>query len=236
MAIIKATIYLTTLQLSFKGEIIMEGRDQRVLEVESLIAQIQGVISNRLVCQDGEIVEIHVLANNNRTPKQLVRDIESAVMVKLGLELDHKKISVVQLEPGMPLPLDENFRFQFKAISYSSENGTAAIMITIKSGDDLYTATISGPKTGQNRLRLTASATLSAVEKYLKIEETFIVGDIQRINLCGQEIIVSAIYMRSKDREEMLLGTAINKGDDLEATVRASLDAINRRLSVLTEN
>ncbi|MCJ7806863.1 MAG: hypothetical protein MUP57_04880, partial [Clostridia bacterium] len=117
----------------------MEDKDQTVREIESIISQIQGVSSGRLVCQDGDIVEIHVLADKTRSPKQVVRDIESAVLIKLGLELDHKRISVAQLGPDMLAPADEVIRFQLKGINYSSENGTTTIMVTIKTGDNLYT-------------------------------------------------------------------------------------------------
>lgn len=214
----------------------MEDKDQTVREIESIISQIQGVSSGRLVCQDGDIVEIHVLADKTRSPKQVVRDIESAVLIKLGLELDHKRISVAQLGPDMVAPADKETRFQLKGINYSSENGTTTIMVTLKTGDNLYTAKITGPNSKQNRLKLTASATLSAVEQYLNIDGKLVVGDVQRINLCEQEIIISAIILHSKYQEEVLFGTAINKGDDLESTVRASLDALNRRLSLLKNN
>ncbi len=214
----------------------MESNDYSVQEIESIIAQIQGVVSGKLVCQDGEIVEVHVLADKTRSPKQVVRDIESAVLIKLGLELDHKRISVAQLESSITAPVDETSRFQIKGINYSTENGSTVIMITIKTGNNLYTAKITGPNTRQNRLRLTASATLSAIEQSLNIEGEFIIGDIQKIDMCEQQIIVTAIYHRSKYQEEILLGTAINKGDDLESTVRASLDAINRRLTLLKSN
>ena len=210
----------------------MESTDQLAQEIEAIITQIQGVISGRLVCQDGEIVEVHVLADKSRSPKQVVRDIESAVLIKLGIEMDHKRISVAQLESGLTAPVDEAVRLQFKSINYSSDNGSAAIMITVKKGDDLYSAKVNGPNTRQNRLRLTASATLKAIEQYLDIDGKMFLGDVKRFNVCDHEIIFSAIYLRSKYHEELLLGTAINKGDDLEATARASLDAINRRLTI----
>ena len=214
----------------------MEDKDQTVREIESIISQIQGVASGRLVCRDGDIAEIHVLADKTCSPKQIVRDIESAVLIKMGLELNHKQISVAQLETDMLAPANDGIRFQLKGINYSAENGTTTIMVTIKTGDNLYTAKITGPNSRQNRLKLTASATLSAIEQYLNVDGKLVIGDVQRINLCGQEIIISAFFLHSKYQEELLLGTAVNRGDDLESTVRASLDAINRRLSLWKNN
>ncbi len=83
---------------------------------------------------------------------------------------------------------------------------------------------------------MVASATLGAIEKSLGVKNMLFISDAQKIHLCGQNAIAVSVCLRSDNQEEVLLGTAVNKGDDLEATVRASLDAINRRLTVLTDN
>jgi len=215
----------------------LQDKNDLVKDIESIITQVQGVISGRLICQDDEIVEIHVLADSSRSPKQVVRDIESAVLVKQGLELDHKKISVAQLGDDVPPPPKTDTRLQFSSINYSVENGTAATSITINANNELYTAAAKGPNTRSNRLKLTSEAALSAVEQSVNINGKLIVGDVQKLNLCGHEIITVAVCFHHLDRtEDILLGTAVNKGDDLESTVRATLDAINRKVSSLVTN
>ncbi len=210
----------------------MQDKNQMIREIESIITQVQGVISGRLICQDDTIVEIHVLADSSRSPKQVVRDIESAVLIKQGLELDHKKISVAQLGEDVPAPPKSETRLQFSSINYSVENGTAATSITINSENELYTAATSGPNTRHNRLKLAASAALSAVEQSVSINGKLILGDVHKQTLCEHEVITVAVcFHHANKTEEILLGTAINKGDDLESTVRATLDAINRRVT-----
>ena len=50
-------------------------------DYEVLINKIPGIISSRFVTNsDNEIIELHVLANIYRSPKQLVRDIQSALL------------------------------------------------------------------------------------------------------------------------------------------------------------
>ncbi len=205
-------------------------------EIESIIDQIQGVVSGRLICKNDEVVEIHVLADSTRSPKQIVRDIESAILVKLGIEMDHKKISVAQLSQTEPIAADPGIRFQFKSFNYKAENGNAEVMVTISNNDKSFTAKVTGPNTRQNRLRLTAIATLSAIEQCMNIEGMLIVGDVQKVVLYGQAAIAAVVCLRSSYQEEILLGTALNRGDDLESTVRASLDAVNRRITVLKNN
>jgi hypothetical protein len=52
--------------------------------------------------------EIHVLTTNEVTPKQTVRNIESALIAHLGMRVDHRKISVAtSMEPRKTPPLPE---------------------------------------------------------------------------------------------------------------------------------
>src|SRR3990172_2223877 len=67
--------------------------------LEQRLGQIRGVISARVMPgNDGDIGEVHILAACQRTPKQLVRDIESLVLLHFKTKLDYRKISIVQLE------------------------------------------------------------------------------------------------------------------------------------------
>ena len=73
----------------------MEGKELKVMqleECENLLKQIRDVISVSIVLDEhNQIEEIHVLAEDNRSAKQLVRDIETLLRVEYGIELDHKK-------------------------------------------------------------------------------------------------------------------------------------------------
>lgn len=62
---------------------------------EELIATLPGVVSVRIVpSESGGVDTIHVLATGETLPKQMVRNIESALMAHLGLRVDHRKVSV----------------------------------------------------------------------------------------------------------------------------------------------
>src|SRR4051794_27193184 len=62
---------------------------------EKLIATLQSVVSARIVAgENGVIDAIHVLVSGELMPKQVVRNIESALMAHLGMKVDHRKISV----------------------------------------------------------------------------------------------------------------------------------------------
>ncbi len=64
---------------------------------EELVASLSDVVSARISSDvSGAITAIHVLVGGATAPKQMVRNIESALMAQLGLRVDHRKISVAQ--------------------------------------------------------------------------------------------------------------------------------------------
>jgi len=66
-----------------------------IKRAEELILTLPGVISARIVAGDsGAIDQIHVLTTSELTPKQMVRNIESALIAHLAMRIDHRKISV----------------------------------------------------------------------------------------------------------------------------------------------
>ena len=71
---------------------------------ENLLTSLEGILSARVVTTPlGEVSEVHVLAQAGLQPKQLVRNIESALLAHLGLKIDHRKISIAQTADVKPL-------------------------------------------------------------------------------------------------------------------------------------
>ena len=66
--------------------------------IERLLCGLPGVVSARVVAEaGGAIEEIHVLATERLHPKQVVRNVESALSAGLGLDVDRRVISVAQI-------------------------------------------------------------------------------------------------------------------------------------------
>ncbi len=76
-----------------------------IKRAEELILTLPGVISARIVAGDsGAIDQIHVLTTSELTPKQMVRNIESALIAHLAMRIDHRKISVATTTEAKPKP------------------------------------------------------------------------------------------------------------------------------------
>lgn len=59
-------------------------RDQVISHCESLIEQIEDIVSAKIETGDeGKISEIHVVSKSDRNPKQIIRDIESTLIAFL---------------------------------------------------------------------------------------------------------------------------------------------------------
>ena len=67
-------------------------------EFEDELKRLPGIIAASVVTGPDAIPnEIHVLAEPGKPPKQVVRDVQSFAMLKLGLDIDHRIVSVVQI-------------------------------------------------------------------------------------------------------------------------------------------
>ncbi len=84
-----------------EGEPPEPGSPEWLRQADRLLTALTAVVSARVVVgPTGEIEEIHVLATDEATPKQTVRNVQSALMAQLGTRVDRRKISVAPLDPG----------------------------------------------------------------------------------------------------------------------------------------
>lgn len=69
--------------------------------VEQLLTSLAGIVSARTVTgTSGQLEEIHILATADLQPKQIVRNVESALSAGLGIKIDRRIVSVAQLRTG----------------------------------------------------------------------------------------------------------------------------------------
>src|ERR687891_2857521 len=88
-----------------------------VRRAENLLTSLEGILSARVVTTPlGEVSEVHVLAQAGLAPKQLVRNIESALLAQLGLKIDHRKISIAQTAEVRPIEMLERDAVRDKSL------------------------------------------------------------------------------------------------------------------------
>ena len=220
--------------------------DETAALYEELICKVQGVFSAKVKIDeaDGEIIECHVLADRSRNVKQLVRDVQSALMAQFHVDLDYKLISVAQVDnldsmigPSRDeLPVEEKKteapRVLLKSFSVGYEGSMIKATVSLAAGERVYSGEASGNSGANSRFRTLAQAVVNAVNYNIDQGLTLSILDVQRFNINGQNAYAVAVYCRHMGREDTLLGAAIIREDENVAVVKAALDALNRRLFV----
>ena len=158
-------------------------------EIEGLIAALRGVLAAHVTLGTlGQIEEIHVLAAEQLHPKQIVRNIESALSAGLEIAVDRRMISVAQVraddedayvpddasapqlpqatpqEPGRTQ--DEKIAVRYVFVGYDSRTQPdleAACRVTIRRGGDVISGSGTGPSTRLGRAQAAARAVFSAI-------------------------------------------------------------------------
>jgi len=218
--------------------------DFAVEEIESSLGQIAEVTAARVVASpDGGILEIHVLSTTLKSPKQLVRDIESTLMAGFNIAVDHKKISIAQLggdtsaasdEAPVPGRDEQGARPRIHAINASVSGLYSDAAVTLEVGGELYDGRASAPSSQTGRQRIIAQATLNAVSMVTNGSHTFALEDVAIIRLGREEVAVSCVTIVSPLGEQSFTGSAMVRQNEKDSIVRATLDAINRRMGFLT--
>lgn len=215
----------------------------KVEEIEAALAEVGEIKAARVVAShDGVIQEIHVLALPTKQPKQLVRDIESTLMAQFGIPIDHKKISIALLGRDAIKPevaeteVDRNTlaRPRICSINATVSGVQASASVALEIGGTEYVGNSSGPASQTGRLRLVALAALDAVSQYTDATISFALEDVAILKLGREKVAVSCIALVSSLGEQTFSGSAMVRQNDNDSVVRATLDAINRRMGFLT--
>lgn len=148
-----------------------------VSEVESVIRQLRDVLGARVVSDSstGMIQEIHILSGGARPPKQLVRDVESALQARLGIALDHKKVSIAQVQETGTRETTARIQFADVSIALSGQSSEAKVRLTRDA--DEFTGLAAGAANTAGQIRVVADATLKAVQGLLPNQPIMLIED-----------------------------------------------------------
>ncbi len=211
-----------------------------VADIEGILSRLRGVAAARVVTdQQGEIAEIHVHADNARHPKQMSRDIESALFSEFGIRVDHRKISIAQTRGREEAPRQE-VRLKFLGIDYSVDRTSARARVSVGRGDETYIGVASALAGDVVQEELLARATIEAVQEFLRAirigngEVQMELRDFSRSEISGRPFFAVTIRVHDERGELDVIGSAIVRDDPWRAAVCATLDAVNRRLPSLS--
>jgi hypothetical protein len=214
-----------------------------IKRAEELLATLPGVIAARIIASDnGAVDEIHVLTTSEVTPKQTVRNVESALIAHLSMRVDHRKISVATtVETPKPAPdvraaelaqaeeLNNKRRVYFEDVEVRrSRSKGVTCRVTLRKGDASYIGEAEGAETERSRAELAARAAVLAIGQAEGEARQLALDGCKLIDAFDREFVIVGLTARWGRESAFLSGTCEIKDSPETASVLAVLDATNR--------
>jgi len=231
-----------------------EARDMMGLDpwglrrIEKLLHGLEGVGSLKIVPDGhGGIEEIHVLSSSSLGPKQIVRNIESALLAEFGLQIDHRKISIARVrspeiaaatpaggtEPQAatsPAPaVSTDRRLILGNVHIERAAGqTVTCRVDLAHDDSVFTGEAKGPDFEKARMEVAATAALEAAQQASGESVLLSLQGIDSVGAFGQSFVLASVNGTVRRQSESLAGVVRVRESVEEAAVLACLQAINR--------
>jgi hypothetical protein len=220
-----------------------------------LVARLSDVVSARISSDaSGAITAIHVLVGGATAPKQMVRNIESALMAQLGLRVDHRKISVAQQArvvgavgavsevsaPVVPqivpqimpqimpqMVAGRALYFEDVEIRGSRSKGMQC-KVTLRRGEQHYVGEADGFESERSRVELAARASLAAVVESGKLSVPLVLEGARVVRFLDRDVVLVGVIARHGRDHTVLMGSCPVRDSAETSAALAVLDATNR--------
>ena len=210
-----------------------------VKRAENLITGLTGVLSARIVVTPlGEVAEIHVLTTSDVQPKQVVRNVESALMAQLGMKVDHRKISVAQTADVQPIEALQQEAisarakrrvvvFQNLELRPAERPQRVRVRVKLAYGDREAESEEMGTDTVRNRVEAAARAAAACLDELLSDNSIALEGAVF-IEAFDRKFVLVAVHGLGGREAQLLVGTCEIRESPERSAVLAVLDATNR--------
>lgn len=211
-----------------------------VRRAEKLLTSLSGVLSARVVVSPiGEVTEVHVLVQSGLQPKQVVRNVETALLAQLGLKVDHRKISIAQTADVEPIDVLEQTAVAMEAKKRGvlfekvdirpQAKHRVTMSVTLKVAGDTMVGEQDVADSANARVQGAARAAVAALDKILP-HGTLELEGAMLLDAFGLKFAFAGVQVVGLRGQKLLTGTCEVKHTPEEAAVLAVLDATNRWL------
>ena len=208
------------------GRADLHDPDQRHA-IEQQLTSVPGILAARLVPGfEREVDELHIVTTPERGAKSTVRDVQTVLLARCGVSIDHRVISVVQLDERQILPAPG--RVQLLRVGTVQSGKGLVAEVGLAFDDDQATGSADGAATTSGYIRSVARATLAAFDELIDTDVTIELRDATVLSVGGQDLAVTVLELRDRRGEELRSGTAIVRDPAGDAVARSVLAALNR--------
>lgn len=227
-----------------------------IKRAEELLATLPGIIAARIVAGDaGAVDEIHLLTTAEVTPKQTVRNVESALIAHFGMRVDHRKISVATsvenrrtapaegeglsaspgasgghaavVAAGVAGASQRTLYFEDVEVRRSRSKGVQC-RVTLRKGEESYIGEAEGLESERSRVDLAARATLAAITLAEGGEKGLALDGAIVVEAFGREFVFAGVTVRVGRESALMTGSCQIRESAETSSALAVLDATNR--------
>ncbi|MEP6729285.1 MAG: hypothetical protein ABJE10_01540 [bacterium] len=195
---------------------------------------------------------MHVLTTTSVSPKQTVRNVESALLAQLGMRVSHKKISVatsegpaaeairaarmtppigtlVTIPEDLQEPMSRKRRLYFEDVEVKRSRASGmSCRVTVRQGDAVFVGEATGLESDRLRTETAAKAAVVAVQQADTEGRSLVFEGAKLIDAFERQFVFVALTTRFGRESALLTGSAEIKDGIETASVLAVLDATNR--------
>ena len=209
---------------------------ERIRKMEADLECLIGVHTARIQAEDGEITEVHVVADPNRRPKWVVRDVVTTIFAKHGIRVPYQKVSVAgsaavccETEATASDSVTPP-RIEIASVRLTREGELLRATVCLRDAGRTAQATVDRLATRANRLRVIAAATLEGVRKLTPGQYPLHLDEACAVAVGGLRVVLAHVVLLSPHGERSLVGSCPGEDGSIEAAAHAVLDALAQGL------
>ncbi len=167
-------------------------------ELSKMLSTLDGVMKAKVILdpESGELTEVHILAYGDKNPKQIVRDIETAILTISGERIDRRIISIAQMG-GEGQTEDNTPGFKVQSAGLSEDGTEIEISVGIAMGISSKDSKKRGIKSFKNVLKLSAEATMEAMENVAESKLKFSLDEIREVTIEDRKFFIGIMTVIS---------------------------------------
>ncbi len=215
---------------------------ESVTTLENIVNRLPGIKGAKVLAEDDDIREIHVLADSEKPAKQIVRDIETAIFAASGVRIDRKIVSVAQLatvsedgEDATELDAETHVQeeestgteLRFSLVSVQTSTDTKKMSITViveDSGIKLTGSSVVEVKDDEKYMAV-VEATVAAIRGSVS---SFRVEFFERLKYGLSEVFLAVTSSVSGGKREKEASARLCRKDSFNDIVLVLLEALNK--------
>lgn len=123
---------------------------------------------------------------------------------------------------------DSQMRLRFDKAEVLDDGAARRVRVTVTYAGQVFAAEAAATDEPVDDLKATASATLSAVEAAVEYRFTARLADVDHVNALGKELVAVLVDITFEGKEVQVFGSCQIAGAEMDAAVKAALNATNR--------